>query len=276
MSVGTGNPSKRHPSKIIGLQFGMMSPEEVHNMSVVSITTRDTYAGGRPVVGGMFDARMGVLDPGLVCPTDGLDCMETPGYFGHIELAKPVYYVHMLGTIMKVLRSTCLKCGKLRCNKTKLSKELPEDSQQRWDVVFKASSKIKVCGEENEDGCGFEQPDKITYHKEEVATIQVVWVNKGGEDQVKVLSVEEVLVMLTRITDEDVEFMGFSPMWSRPEWMICRTLPVPPPAVRPSVKMDAQQRSEDDISHFLTNIFKANATLAAKIAANAPQDIINS
>jgi DNA-directed RNA polymerase II subunit RPB1 len=276
MSVGTGNPSKRHPAKIIGLQFGMMSPEEVHNMSVVSITTRDTYAGGRPVVGGLFDARMGVLDPGLVCPTDGLDCMETPGYFGDIELAKPVYYVHMLGTIMKVLRSTCLKCGKLRCNKAKLAKELPKDAQQRWDEVFKVCSKIKVCGEENDDGCGFEQPDKITYHKEEVATIQAVWVNKGGEDQVKVLSVEEVLEMLTRITDEDVEFMGFSPMWSRPEWMICRTLPVPPPAVRPSVKMDAQQRSEDDISHFLTNIFKANATLAAKIAANAPQDIINS
>lgn len=276
MSVGTGNPSKRHPAKIIGIQFGMMSPEEVHNMSVVPITTRDTYAGGRPVVGGLFDPRMGVLDPGLVCPTDGLDCMETPGYFGHIELAKPVYYVQYLSTIMKVLRSTCFKCGKLRCNKEALAKEMPEDPQQRWDAVFKVCSKIKVCGEENGDGCGFEQPDKIMYNKDEIATIQAVWVNKGGEDQVKVLSVEEVLEMLTRITDEDVEFMGFSPGWSRPEWMICRTLPVPPPAVRPSVKMDAQQRSEDDISHFLTNIFKANATLAAKIAANAPQDIINS
>jgi len=276
MSVATGNPSKRHPAKIIGIQFGMMSPEEVHNMSVVPITTRDTYAGGRPVVGGLFDARMGVLDPGLICPTDGLDCMETPGYFGHIELAKPVYWMQYLSTLMKVARSTCMKCGKLRCNKAALAKELPEDPQERWDAVFKACSKIKICGEENEDGCGFKQPDKIVYHKEEVATIQAVWVNKGGEDQIKVLSVEEMLEMMTRITDEDVEFMGFSPVWSRPEWMICRTLPVPPPAVRPSVKVDAQQRSEDDISHFLTNIFKANATLAAKIAANAPQDIIDS
>ena len=85
MSSVTGNPSKRHASKIIGLQFGMMSPEEVLKMSVVPITTRDTYAGGKPVVGGLFDPRMGVLDPGLVCPTDGLDCMETPGYFGHID-----------------------------------------------------------------------------------------------------------------------------------------------------------------------------------------------
>ena len=42
-------------------------------------------------MGGLFDPRMGVLEPGLICPTDGLDYMETPGYFGHIELARPVF-----------------------------------------------------------------------------------------------------------------------------------------------------------------------------------------
>ena len=40
---------------------------------------------------------MGVLDPGLICPTDGLD-MQTPGYFGHIELADQVYYIQYLTT----------------------------------------------------------------------------------------------------------------------------------------------------------------------------------
>ena len=48
--------------------------------------------------------------------------------------------------------------------------------------------------------------------------------------------------------------MGFSPIWSRPDWMVCQVLAVPPPAVRPSVKHDAQQRSEDDISHIIVNI----------------------
>jgi DNA-directed RNA polymerase II subunit RPB1 len=276
MSGATGNPSKRHPVKIIGMQFGMMSSEEVERMSVVQITTRDTYAGGKPVVGGLFDARMGVLDPGLVCPTDGLECMETPGYFGHMVLARPVFYLQYLATIIKILRATCFKCGALLCDAEQLSKETPNDNQKRWDVVFKATSKSKVCGEYNPNGCGFHQPDKITKHKDEVATIVATWPGTDGETIEKILTVEEVFQMLSRITDNDVEFMGFSPMWSRPEWMICRSLPVPPPAVRPSVKHDSQQRSEDDLSHFLTNIFKANATLAAKIAANAPQDIIDS
>ena len=44
--------------------------------------------------------------------------------------------------------------------------------------------------------------------------------------------------MFKRISDEDVNYMGFSPLFSRPDWMICQVFAVPPPAVRPSVKHD--------------------------------------
>ena len=64
--------------------------------------------------------------------------------------------------------------------------------------------------------------------------------------------------------------MGFSPIWSRPEWFVCQVLAIPPPAVRPSVKHDSQQRSEDDISHIIVNIIKANTTLQEKIQQGAP------
>ena len=69
--------------------------------------------------------------------------------------------------------------------------------------------------------------------------------------------------------------MGFSPVWSRPDWMICQVMSVPPPAVRPSVKHDAQQRSEDDLSHILVNIFKTNKTLQEKLKNNAPANVID-
>ena len=36
--------------------------------------------------------------------------------------------------------------------------------------------------------------------------------------------------------------------------LVCQVLAVPPPAVRPSVKHDAQQRSEDDLSHIIVNM----------------------
>ena len=79
-----------------------------------------------------------------------------------------------------------------------------------------------------------------------------------------------VIKMFRRFTDEDIHFMGFSPVWSRPEWFVCQVLAVPPPAVRPSVKHDAQQRSEDDISHIIVLIIKINNTLKDKLKSNAP------
>ena len=262
-----------NPSKIIGIQFSILSPEEIRNGSVAEITSRDTYVNNKPVINGLFDPRMGVLEPGLICPTDGLDYMQTPGYFGHIELSRPVFYIQYLGTILKILRCVCFKCSKLLISKEKYKQALKMTAEQRWNYVFALANKIRRCGEDIDDGCGCLQPHKIK--KEGLASIFAEWKDPGGEDILIPLTPELVLKIFKRISDEDVTFMGFNPLWSRPNWMICEVLAVPPPAVRPSVKHDAQQRSEDDLSHILVNIIKTNKTLQEKIQNNAPANVIN-
>lgn len=266
------NMKNSNPSKIIGIQFSILSPEEIRNGSVAEITNRDTYMNNKPVTGGLFDPRMGVLEPGLICPTDGLDYIETPGYFGHIELAKPVFYIQYLTTILKVLRCVCFKCSKLLISKEKYSQALKMDAEARWKYVFSIASKVKRCGEDVTDGCGCLQPNKIK--KEGLANIFAEWLNNPQNIMIK-LTAEMILKIFRRISDEDVSFMGFSPTWSRPDWMICQVMAVPPPAVRPSVKHDAQQRSEDDLSHILVNIIKTNKTLQEKIQNNAAANIID-
>jgi hypothetical protein len=57
----------KNPSRIIGIQFGMMSPEEIRK-GVVEITSKNTYVGNKEEPGGLFDPRMGVL---------GLDILDT-------------------------------------------------------------------------------------------------------------------------------------------------------------------------------------------------------
>ena len=90
-------------SRIIGIQFSILSPEEIRRNSVAEITSREVYINNKPVIGGLFDPRMGVLEPGLICPTDGYTYIDTPGYFGHIELARPVFYIQFLNNYESVV-----------------------------------------------------------------------------------------------------------------------------------------------------------------------------
>jgi len=260
-------------SKIVGIQFSMLSPDEIRKGSVAEITSRDTYINNKPVIGGLFDPRMGVLEPGLICPTDGLEYMQTPGYSGHIELARPVFYIQYLNTIQKVLKCVCFKCSKLLISKTTYKEALKMPSDVRFDYVFSVASKVKRCGKDTDDGCGNRQPTKIK--KEGLANIYAEWKNPKSETIVVKFTPEIVLKIFKRITDEDVSFMGFSPLYSRPDWMICQVMQVSPPAVRPSVKHDSQQRSEDDLTHILVNIIKTNKTLQEKIQNNAPANVID-
>jgi DNA-directed RNA polymerase II subunit RPB1 len=222
---------------------------------------------------GLFDPRMGTVEPGLVCPTDGHDYMTTPGFFGHLELARPVFYIQFLTTVVKVLRCVCYKCSKLL-----ITPPAPaftdKDAKAMWDRVFPKASKVQRCGDSNENGCGCKQPDKIS--KEGLATITAEWsdLEEGNPKTTVRITPEVALRILRRITDEDVDAMGFSSIWSRPDWMVCQVLAIPPPAIRPSVKHDSQQRSEDDISHILINIIKANKTLQDKILQDAAENVI--
>ena len=273
--------NEMNASQIIGIQFSVLSPEEIRKSSVAEITTRDTYINNKPVIGGLFDPRMGVLDPGLICPTDGLNYINTPGYFGHIELARPIFYIQYINSILKILRCICIKCSKLKISKEKRKYLLKLQPRQRWEKVFKLASKVTRCGESSCNGCGTKQPKKI--YKEGLANLFGEWDNVDGitdeEGNIKAkltikFTPEKVLKIFRRISDEDVTFMGFNPLWSRPDWFICQVLAVPPPAVRPSVKHNSQQRSEDDISHIIVNIIKANKTLQEKLQINAPQKVI--
>jgi DNA-directed RNA polymerase II subunit RPB1 len=254
------------PSKVVGVQFSILSADEIQSFSVAEVSSKDTYTNNKPVPGGLFDIRMGVIDNGLICPIDGLDHMSTPGYFGHLKLARPVFYIQYLSTIIKILKSVCFKCSKLLINKTKHCALMNLRPEQRWKVVFNLATKIKRCGEETESGCGCKQP-KI--RKEELATIYGDWINESKETFSVNITPEMVLKIFRRISNEDIIFMGFSPVWSRPESMICQVMAIPPPSVRPSIRHDLMQRCEDDLTHILVNIIKTNNTLKEKIQNNS-------
>ena len=279
------NDQKVEIQEVKGIQFSVLSPEEIIKRSVVEINKTDTYAGSEPIVSGLFDSRMGVLEHNRICCTCEQKNIFCPGHFGHIVLAKPVFHAMFFDIVKKILNCVCYKCSKCLISPDTQHKDFKNDmakilmiknNQKRWEAYYKlcnTTTKLKACGDDDVVGCGAIQPTK--YQKENAMKIIAEWKDKKKEDKVsQEFTAEDILKIFKRITEREMEMMGFNPKWNRPEWMICTVLPVPPPAVRPSIIEENGQRREDDLTHKLSDIIKTNNSIIDKINKGASEDTI--
>ena len=74
------------------------------------------------------------MDRAIKCTTDGASQQDSPGYFGHIELAKPVFHIGFITTVLKVLR----------CVSYHSSKMLIEKVRDRFDSLWSSSGCLHV------------------------------------------------------------------------------------------------------------------------------------
>ena len=156
--------------KIEKINFGLLSPEDIRRMSVVSVEYPDTYGDdGFPIDRGLMDPRMGVIDPNLVCRTCGSKGGVCPGHFGRIELARPVIHVGFGDVIHKILRSTCNECGRALLTDEEIKDYVQKiirlkDENESFNDIFK-----EIYNKANKEGeecphCGAIQ-DKIILDK---------------------------------------------------------------------------------------------------------------
>ena len=277
--------------KIDQINFGLMSPEQIREMSVVKIERPDTYdEDGYPIESGLMDSRLGVIDPSLKCRTCGEKGGECQGHFGMIELARPVIHVGFGDDIHKILRSTCSECGRVLLDEDEI-----EDFTERMEELHEAGESVeelvkevyKICKDKKTKEvcphCGAEQEDiKI------VKPIDIIEVRKQYDEEGNLLTEDdgtpktedydltasEVREKLQKIPDEDAYVLGVNPEVARPEWMVLTVLPVPPVTVRPSITLDTGERSEDDLTHKLVDILRINQRLIENMDAGAPQLIV--
>ena len=256
--------------KIKQINFGLMSPEDIREMSVVKIETPDTYdEDGYPIENGLMDPHLGVIDPSLKCRSCGYRGGECQGHFGSIELARPVIHVGFGDVIHKILRSTCNECGRVLLTDDEIFKytEKIKDAQNHHENLTKLLKDI--YNEARRDVCPHceASQDDITIDKP-VSIVQKM----EGEDYK--LTASEVRERLERISDEDAFVLGVNPEVARPEWLVLTVLPVPPVTVRPSITLDTGERSEDDLTHKLVDILRINQRLIENMEAGAPQLIV--
>ena len=72
-------PSTSETETIVGIQFGIFSPDEIIRRSVVEITNHNTQEGK---IGGLFDPRMGVLENGKNCRSCFQNNHKCQGHWG--------------------------------------------------------------------------------------------------------------------------------------------------------------------------------------------------
>ncbi|TKX19276.1 DNA-directed RNA polymerase II subunit rpb1 [Elsinoe australis] len=303
MSISSFQPSSAALKTIQEIQFGLLSPEEIKNMSVCHIEYPETMdeQRRRPREKGLNDPKLGSIDRSLACGTCGEDMLECPGHFGHIELATPMFHVGFIGKVKKILETVCHNCGKIL-----LDESIPafaqalryRDPKKRFDAIHRLCKPKLMCemteAPENNDfdnpkeamkkarsehgGCGNLQP---SIRKDGLKlTGTWTWPKDADTEQKvekRIISPQMALNVFRNITPQDMARMGLNADYARPEWMILTVLPVPPPAVRPSVSVDGTStgmRSEDDLTYKLSDIIRANSNVRRCEQEGSPQHVI--
>ncbi len=237
--------------QVKSLMFSLLSPEQIKKLSSAKIVTPELYdIDGFPVDGGLMDLRLGAIDPGVRCRTCGKRLKECPGHPGSIELARPVFHIKYIQLIEHCLRSFCPSCGKLTLSEEKQKIYTPSERAKK----ARDAKRCPHCNESIER-IKLEKPSTFMAGKRRISPI-------------------EVRDRLVKIPDEELKKTAINPRTARPEWAVISLLLVPSVTVRPSITLEEGTRSEDDLTHKLSDIIRANQRLWENLNAGAPEVII--
>ncbi|CAD6501492.1 BgTH12-01744 [Blumeria graminis f. sp. triticale] len=277
------------PLRIIQeIQFGLLSPEEIKNMSVCHVLYPETMDDSRmkPRESGLNDPRLGSIDRQFKCSTCDQNMSECPGHFGHIELAKPVFHPGFIKKIKKLLEMS---------NEQYRAAVNIRDPKRRFDTIWRLCKPKMICDtsatdtEFSEDpkeaekkrhgGCGNTQPEV----RQTALQLMGTWKlpkdeeNDGATAEKRPITPEMALNVFRGISVSEIRDLGLNIDYARPEWMIITVLPVPPPPVRPSISMDGTSqgmRGEDDLTYKLGDIIRANGNVRQAQQEGSPAHIL--
>jgi DNA-directed RNA polymerase beta' subunit len=264
------------------LVFSVLSAEEKRALSVCEIFDPRAWTNNFPCNNGPHDQRMGSTNRSLVCPT----CHETNchGHPGRIEFAEPVYHVLMLKILAKLFRCVCIFCaqprflikhepckgyepveceGKVLYIERKLALLRGRDPKQCLKTLSAFLDKRDCVNPE----CKMPQPKiKSTALELEHAYSSLVlkkMPRQAQEAMRRPLSSFEYRSILKHVPHDAYLVLGFRPSVSHPSDMIMENFLVPPPGVRPPLRLQegAKTKSEHDMTKFIVAILHANNEL---------------
>jgi len=267
------------------IDFTIWKNEDIQDASVLTkdsdgIVGAELYENQEPKRGGLIDLRLGPTND-RDCETCGLNHISCVGHFGHLRLADRVFHMGYLPFVKKILSCICIRCSKLLVFKNEndiLDMVKNKSGRSRLNEIRNLVKHITYCQKAN-FGCGapvskirleikkatgaitlYSETNLANLPKEEGGASGF----EGKKKNREILTPSLVYEILKGISDQDCQIMGMDPTKSRPEDMINSIFPIPPVAVRPSVRAEfmASSMMEDDLTHKLADIIKANDRIA--------------
>ncbi|MEM2941195.1 MAG: DNA-directed RNA polymerase subunit A' [Thermoproteota archaeon] len=259
--------------QIDSIKFGVLSPAEVRRLSVMEVTTDETYdQDGLSVPGGIMDTRLGTIEPRQRCKTCGNLPDKCPGHFGHIELPVPVIHVSFAREIERVLQSSCRQCGRILLPNDRIShyREKIKEYEELYGLVpdqiydqikdeVRRANRCPHCGAERYQ-VKLERPTRFY--------------ERDPDGVLKLLNSRIIRERLNRIPEDDLRLLNIDPEVAHPAWYVIEVLPVPPIQVRPSIILETGERSEDDLTHKLVDIIRTARRIREYIESGASPLII--
>lgn len=245
--------------KVANLQYRILSPEMIKAVSYLEITDKSGISNGIFKANSPYDLRLGTITNGHNCMTCNANQKNECGHYSYIRLEKPVINTSFLSFIHKTLKCICFKCGNFLID----SVHFPEiKSLNKKKRLKKCVSMIKTksCNK-----CGTVNPAMDISEGKIVATEKKTPGDKKRLKKGPIIPPEFILSQFKMLSNEAIKVLGFSPEFSRPEWMILVNVLVIPPTNRPIIQDAKGDKSEDIVYKLYSEIIKSNDALKSSI-----------
>ncbi len=267
---GTVVKRKQYP-RIMGLQYGILSPQDIENLAVKVIVDNTVYAKNLPKLGGPNDPALGPSDRRVRCITCRNTWFSCPGHAGVIRLPIALYHVHFLPFVYKWLQCICWNCSSSKGDPNDPRLKQPVTLNiERFHQTYETGKTRSKCAK-----CNLPQPKwsrsgsviSRTFTPAQLEKIQRVD-PRLHELACQKFTPSHALAMLSNVSDKTVCSMGMDPAKAHPAWMIMQNLLVLPPNARPAIMAaeGSKRRGQDDMTSQTQDIIKICKTLRKAIA----------
>lgn len=256
-----GNSSEGYAIKRI--EFGIITPEQIEQMSAAKIERKTLYDidTRQPAVSGPLDRRLGLSVKTGTCQTCGDTLLACPGHFGHIDLPLPLFHIGLLKQTVGLLNCICKRCAALLLDPTRRAAFAGSD-RPRHETVKAECRKAKSCPH-----CGYPNGSVKKnggfrlYHE----------FQSQDEEQIIELNPQTCLNLFKMVSPQDYPLLGLK---ASPCSLLITKLAVPPPCIRPSVDMP-DGFNEDDLTVKLSEIINTKGLVEDGINRGAPLAALN-